>query len=189
MAGEKSLEEKARKFANQRPQQGKEFEQLQSAQNQLLQIQAAQQQNLKERKLESDYLAQQNQTLAQAAQVGMMSQGAGQMRVNPATQNALGRYGLSRPMTSTTTKQSQQSTVSRQNITIHNNTTNITTNNTNTVPANIGGPIQGRPVQFQQPQQPAAGGGGGMDKFKNWLNQTFAKQDETRRQREREYHF
>lgn len=186
MAGEKSLEEKARKFASQRPQQGKEFEQLQSAQNQLLQIQAAQQQNLKERKLESDYLAQQNQTLAQAAQVGMMSQGAGQMRVNPATQNTLGRYGLSRPMTSTTTKQSQQSTVSRQNITIHNNTTNITTNNTS-VPANIGGPIQGRPVQFQQQQQPAAGGGGGMDKFKNWLNQTFAKQDETRRQREREY--
>ena len=192
MAGNKSIEDKTRKIYNQRIEPGKEFQQMQSAQNQLLQIQAARQQNLREGQIESENLAQQNQLLAQAAQVGMMSNGAGQMQVNPATQGVMGRYGLSRPMTSTTTKQSQQSTVAKQNITIHNNTTNIT-NNTNTVPANIGGPIQGRPIQFQQgggAGGAASGNGndpGGMAKFKNWINKTFEKQEETRRQRDREY--
>ena len=188
MAGEKSIEEKTRRLANQRPQNGQEFQQMQSAQNQLMQIQASRQQNLRENRMESNNLAQQNQILAQAAQVGMMSNGAGQMQVNPATQNVMGRYGLSRPMTTTTTKQNHQQTITKQNVTIHNNTTNIT----NTVPANIGGPLPGRPLQFQQQQQQAqqqaaARGGGGMDKFKAWLNQTFTKQEEERVKRDREY--
>lgn len=186
MAGEKSIEDKTRSIYNQRIQQGKEFQQMQGAQNQLLQIQAARQQNLRENRMESGYLAQQNQILSQAAQVGMMSNGAGQMQVNPATRNAMGRYGLNRPMTTTTTKQTQQQTVTKQNVTIHNNTTNITNNNS--VPANIGGPVQGRPLQFQ-PQQAAQqkAGNGGMDKFKTWLNQTFTKQEEERVKRDREY--
>ena len=41
----KSIEEKSRKLASQRPEPGKEFEQMQAAQSQLLEIQAAQKQN------------------------------------------------------------------------------------------------------------------------------------------------
>ena len=180
---EKSIEEKTRRIASQRVESGKEFQQMQAAQNQLMEIQAARQQNLRENKLESDSLAQQNQILAQAAQVGMMSQGAGQMRVNPATQNVMNRYGMARPMTTTTSKQSHSQVVTKQNVTIHNNTTNITNN----VPANVGGPIQGRPVQFQQPTPQQQNNDGGMAKFKSWMNQTFNKQEENRQKREREY--
>lgn len=180
---DKSIEEKTRQIASQRVESGKEFQQMQAAQNQLMEIQAARQQNLRENKLESDSLAQQNQILAQAAQVGMMSQGAGQMRVNPATQNVMNRYGMARPMTTTTSKQSHSQVVTKQNVTIHNNTTNITNN----VPANVGGPIQGRPVQFQQPTPQQQNNDGGMAKFKSWMNQTFNKQEENRQKREREY--
>ena len=177
---EKSIEEKSRKLASQRPEAGKEFEQMQAAQNQLLEIQAAQKQNLMERRVMANSQAEQNQILAQAANVGAQSV-AGNMQLNQATQQAMGRYGLSQPRTSSQTKQRSSEVVTRQNVTIHNNTTNITNN---TVPANIGGPVQGRPVQFQQPASQADGG---MGKFKNWLNQTFARQEEAAKKRDREY--
>ena len=177
---EKSIEEKSRKLASQRPEAGREFEQMQAAQNQLLEIQAAQKQNLMERRVMANSQAEQNQILAQAANVGAQSV-AGNMQLNQATQQTMGRYGLSQPRTSSQTKQQHSEVVTRQNVTIHNNTTNITNN---TVPANIGGPVQGRPVQFQQP---AAQAEGGMGKFKNWLNQTFAKQEEAAKKRDREY--
>jgi hypothetical protein len=177
---EKSIEEKSRKIASQRPEAGKEFQQMQAAQNQLLEIQAAQKQNLMEQRVMSNSQAEQNQILAQAANVGAQSV-AGNMQLNQATQQTMGRYGLSQPRTSSQIKQRQSEVVTKQNVTIHNNTTNITNN---TVPANIGGPIQGRPVQFQQP---AAQADGGMGKFKNWLNQTFARQEEAAKKRDREY--
>ena len=177
---EKSIEEKSRKIASQRPEAGKEFQQMQAAQNQLLEIQAAQKQNLMEQRVVGNSQAEQNQILAQAAEVGAQSV-AGNMQLNQATQQTMGRYGLSQPRTSSQTKQRQSEVVTRQNVTIHNNTTNITNN---TVPANIGGPIQGRPIQFQQP---AAQADGGMGKFKNWLNQTFARQEEAAKKRDREY--
>ena len=176
---EKSIEEKARKIASQQPQAGKEFEQLQGAQNQLLEIQAAQKQNLMERRVMANSQAEQNQILAQAAEVGAQSV-AGNMQLNQATQQTMGRFGLNQPRTSSQTKQQHSESVTRQNVTIHNNTTNITNN---TVPANIGGPLQGRPVQFQQPQD----GNGGMGKFRNWLNQTFVRQEEAAKKRDREY--
>lgn len=176
---EKSIEERTRKIASQRPEAGKEFEQMQTAQNQLLEIQAAQKQNLMERRVMANSQAEQNQILAQAAEVGAQSV-AGNMQLNQATQQTMGRYGLSQPRTSSQTKQQHSESVTRQNVTIHNNTTNITNN---TVPANIGGPLQGRPIQFQQPQD----GNGGMGKFRNWLNQVFAKQEDAAKRRDREY--
>ena len=178
----KSIDEKTRKLASQRPETGKEFQQMQAAQNQLLEIQAAQKQNLMEQKMMAGAEAEQRQLMAQAAEVGAGSV-AGNMQLNQATQQAMGRYGLAQPRTSSTTKQTQSQSVTRQNVTIHNNTTNITNN---TVPANIGGPIQGRPIQFQQPV-PGADASGGMGKFKNWLNQTFARQEEAAKRRNREY--
>lgn len=179
---EKSIEEKTRRLASQRPENGKEFQQLQGAQNQLLEIQAAQKQNLMEQRLMSGAQAEQNQILAQAAEVGAQSV-AGNMQLNQATAGVMGRYGLNQPRTSSQVKQQHRESVTRQNVTIHNNTTNITNN---TVPANIGGPIQGRPIQFQQPQA-SGDGAGGMGKFKNWLNQTFARQEEAAKRRDREY--
>lgn len=174
---EKSIEEKARKIASQRSEVGKEFEQMQAAQNQLLEIQAAQKQNLMERRVMANSQAEQNQVLAQAAEVGAQSV-AGNMQLNQATQQTMGRYGLSQPKTTSQVKQRQSEVVTRQNVTIHNNTTNITNN---TVPANIGGPIQGRPVQFKQPAD------GGMGRFRSWLQQTFARQEDAAKKRDREY--
>lgn len=176
---EKSIEEKARKIASQRPEAGKEFEQMQAAQNQLLEIQAAQKQNLMERRVMANSQAEQDQVLAQAAEVGAQSVAAGNMQLNQATQQTMGRYGLSQPKTTSQVKQRQSEVVTRQNVTIHNNTTNITNN---TVPANIGGPIQGRPIQFKQPDAD-----GGMGRFKNWLQQTFARQEDAAKKRDREY--
>jgi len=169
---EKSLEDRARQISQSRLQQGKEFEQLQAAQNQLLEINAAQKQNLGEQAMINSSVAAQNQLLAQAAEVGAMSVGG--MRVNPATQATMNRYGLAKPTTISTSKQ----TVTKQNITINNNTTNI-----NNVPANIGGPIQGRGIQFKDP----AGEDGGMSKFRNWLQSAFTKQKEDEVKRNREY--
>lgn len=169
---EKSLEDRARQISQSRLQQGKEFEQLQAAQNQLLEINAAQKQNLGEQAMINSSVAAQNQLLAQAAEVGAMSVGG--MRVNPATQATMNRYGLAKPTTISTSKQ----TVTKQNITINNNTTNI-----NNVPANIGGPIQGRGIQFKDP----AGDDGGMSKFRNWIQSAFTKQKEDEVKRNREY--
>ena len=107
---EKSLEDRARQISQSRLQQGKEFEQLQAAQNQLLEINAAQKQNLGEQAMINSSVAAQNQLLAQAAEVGAMSVGG--MRVNPATQATMNRYGLAKPTTISTSKQT---------VTKHNN--------------------------------------------------------------------
>ena len=161
MAGEKGFEDKARRISQQLPENGKEFEQYQGAQNQLLEIQGAQKQNLLERRMAEDNLASQNAVMRQAAELG-----ASNLYVNQATQNAMGRYGLQQPRTISQTKRSQQVGQGGAVI-INNNTTNITT-----VPANIGGPIQGRPLQFQQANSTA----GETSKFKDWINKAFDKQ-------------
>ena len=167
------INKRTNKIAQSSMKEGQEFEQLQSAQNQLLQIQAARQQNLKEQSIIDNSISMQNQTLAEAAEVGAMSLG-----VNQATQGVFNKYGLTRPVTTSTSKQSQ--TITRQNITINNNTTNIT----NSVPADIGGPVQGRGIQFKSP---ANDGQGGMSKFRDWLSKTFQKQAEETRKRNIEY--
>ena len=176
----KSIEEKARKIAGQRIENGKEFEQMQAAQNQLLEIQAAQKQNLMEQRVVENGEAEQRQLMAQAAEIGAQS-AAGNMQLNQATAGTLGRFGLNQPRTSSQTKQQRSQTITRQNVTINNNTTNITNNS---VPANIGGPLQGRPIQFQQP---TGGDSAGVGKFRNWLNQTFARQEDAAKRRKQEY--
>ena len=178
---EKSIEEKARRFSQEKIKNGKEFEQMQKAQNQLLEIQAAQKQNLLEQQIVEENYATQNQLLAQAAEVGAMSiGGANSMQLNPATQNTLGKYGLSSPQTTSVTKRSQ--VIRQRDIEIFNETANITNNQ---VPANIGGPIQGRGIQFKNPAN--SDGMGGMSKFKNWMSQIFQRQNEETRKRNVEY--
>ena len=171
MANNNDIEKNANKFSQSRPENGKEFEQMQTAQNQLLGIQATQKQNLMEQRLAESNLAAQNDVMRQAAELGAMS--GGNMYVNQATQGVMGRYGLQKPMTSS----SKKTIRTPQGIVINNNTTNITT-----VPANIGGPLQGRPLQFQ-----AQGSAGESSKFKDWISKAFDKQNEEAKKRNQEY--
>ena len=161
------------------PNNGGEFQEYQSAQNQLLNIQAQQMQNLNEQKIMAQADASTNNVLYQASGLmadNMMNNTQEAANFNPQTQAILNQYGLGQPRMQRSSSSSSQST-SKQNITINNNykTENTTTNN---VTVNSGGPIQGRPVTT---------GDNGIGKFKIWLNTTFAKQQEEAAKRDRYY--
>lgn len=161
------------------PNNGGEFQEYQSAQNQLLNIQAQQMQNLNEQKNMAQADASTNNVLYQASGLiadNMMNNTQEAANFNPQTQAILNQYGLGQPRMQRSSSSSSQST-SKQNITINNNyKTENTTNNNVTV--NSGGPIQGRPVTT---------GDNGIGKFKVWLNTAFAKQQEEAAKRDRYY--
>lgn len=150
----------------------------QDAANQLLQINAQRKSNLAEAKAEDAIEATRNGTLAQAAEFISTQPQENQYvdaALNPATQNVLGQYGLGQPKIQKTSTSSQQ--VTKQNIIINNKNTTITNNDVK-VPGGIGGPVQSRPVQFQDPNQV---------RFKTWLANSFAQQNEMAEKRRREY--
>ena len=161
------------------PNNGGEFQEYQSAQNQLLNIQAQQMQNLNEQKIMAQADASTNNVLYQASELmadNMMNNTQEAANFNPQTQAILNQYGLGQPRMQRSSSSSSQST-SKQNITINNNyKTENTTNNNVTV--HSGGPIQGRPVTT---------GDNGIGKFKVWLNTAFAKQQEEAAKRDRYY--
>lgn len=161
------------------PNNGGEFQEYQSAQNQLLNIQAQQMQNLNEQKIMAQADASTNNVLYQASGLiadNMMNNTQEAANFNPQTQAILNQYGLGQPRMQRSSSSSSQST-SKQNITINNNyKTENTTNNNVTV--HSGGPIQGRPVTT---------GDNGIGKFKVWLNTAFAKQQEEAAKRDRYY--
>jgi hypothetical protein len=187
----KALDEKTRKLIGGKVEEGKEHAAYQESQQQLLAIQAEQQQNLAVARAESKASFDNNQTLAQAAELGAISAAEAEQaaamgaqagaQLNPATQQILSKYGAGQPRFSRSQSHSQQ--VTKQNITINNNITSNTTNDVK-VPSNIGGPLQGRPLQFKDP---AAAGGGSVGKFKNWISAAFARQNEEGAKRDREY--
>ena len=184
---ENKLDAKTRKIVQaNRPDVGKEGAAYQSAEKQLLAISAEQQRNLELAKLSAKSDAQRNDILQQAATVAVEESTAASggmeavtQQVNPVTQAVLSKYGMGQPKFRKSQTTSQQ--VTKQNIVINNNTTNQTTNNVQ-VPSNIGGPLQGRPLQFK-PGSPSENGG----RLKLWLNQTFAKQKEESVRRDRDY--
>ena len=188
---EKALDEKTRKLSAGRIEDGKEHAAYQETQQQLLAIQAEQQQNLAVARAESKASFENNQTLAQAAELGAVSVAEAEQaaaagaqagaQLNPATQQILSKYGAGQPKFQRSQSHSQQ--VTKQNITINNNITSNTTNDVK-VPANIGGPLQGRPVQFKDP---STAGGGSVGKFKTWISAAFARQNEEGARRDREY--
>lgn len=156
---------------------GNPMQGYQEATNQLLAINEQRKSNNAQAKMEETLQAAQNNTLAQASEfVATQSPQATYQpaNLNPATQNILGQYGLGQPKIQKTSSSSQ---VTKQNITINNKNTTITNNNVS-VPANSGGPIQGRPIQFQDP---------GQIKFKTWLSNSFAQQNEQAAKRQRDY--
>ena len=187
----KALDEKTRKLSEGKIEQGKEHAAYQEAQQQLLAIQAEQQQNLAVARAESKASFDNHQTLAQAAELGAISAAEAEQaaaagaqagaQLNPATQQILSKYGAGQPKFQRSQSHSQQ--VTKQNITINNNITSNTTNDVK-VPANIGGPLQGRPLQFKTPQ---ASGEGSVGKFKNWISAAFARQNEEGARLDREY--
>ena len=155
-----STDKKTRKIAEKRVEPGKEFEGYQEAQNQLLAIQAEQQQNLALQANDAMNVQQQNQTLAQAAEVMAMD------NLNPATQGILAGYGLNQPRV---IKQSNTQRQGPNNITINNTTIN-----------NAAGPVQGREISIR-PQE------AGQSKFKAWLTNVFARQDAQWQKQNQEY--
>lgn len=184
----KALDDKTKKLWGKRIEEGKEHAAYQEAQQQLLAIQAEQQQNLAVARAESKASFENNQTLAQAAELGAISAseaeqmaqaGGQQVNLNPATQQILNKYGAGQPRFQRSQSHSQQ--VTKQNITINNNITSNTTNDVK-VPGGIGGPIQGRPLQFKSPGQQDSTG-----KFKAWISSAFARQNEEGARRDREY--
>lgn len=185
MAAE-DIENKVRKMSSQKPEDGKDLQQLQEAQNQIVQINAERQRNLQTARLENNADAANNETMSQAvemAALGGLGGGASVQQqvqsMNPQTQAVLGKYGLGQPKVQRTSSRSVQ--VTPQKITINNNTTNTTTNNVAVPAANIGGPVQGRTLAVKQnPDE-------GQARFKTWISNAFAKQNQQAAAREKEY--
>lgn len=185
MAAE-DIENKVRKMSFQKPEDGKDLQQLQEAQNQIVQINAERQGNLQTARLENNADAANNETMSQAVEMaafgGLGGGAAVQQQVqamNPQTQAVLGKYGLGQPKVQRTSSRSVQ--VTPQKITINNNTTNTTTNNVAVPAANIGGPVQGRTLAVKQnPDE-------GQARFKTWISNAFAKQNQQAAAREKEY--
>ena len=132
--------------------------------------------------------ARENQAMLQAAELGMLGAAGGAMAVenatpvqqtSPQTQAILSKYGVGKPRNQTTTSRSVQQTPTK--ITINNNTTNNTTNNVAVPAANIGGPVQGRTLAIKQQPDP------GQARFKTWISNAFARQNQAAAQREKEY--
>lgn len=180
----KDIEDKVRKMSSQKPESGKDLQQLQEAQNQVVQINAERQGNLQTARLENNADAANNETMSQAvemAALGGLGGGASVQQqvqaMNPQTQAVLGKYGLGQPKVQRSSSRSVQ--VTPQKITINNNTTNTTTNNVAVPAANIGGPVQGRTIAVKQDE--------GQARFKTWIANAFAKQNQQAAAREKEY--
>ena len=171
-----SIDARTRAVDKMKAEPGKEMAAYQAAENQLLAIQAEQKQNLAMARAQSSATVQQNNTIAQAAEVMAAGGEAAQVQqvpVNAATQGVLGKYGMGPTVSKTTTRQNQ--TVTKQNITINNY--NTTTNNTtNNVPNT--GPVQGRPVVVNRDD---------TGRFKVWVNNVLAKQSEQAAIRDKEF--
>lgn len=187
MPGE-SAEDRARRAVEAKsPKEGQEMQQYQQLQSSIQEIQGEQKNNLMAARMGAEGDARENQAMLQAAELGMLGAGAGAVAVDnatpvqqtsPQTQAILSKYGVGKPKNQSTTTRSVQQTPTK--ITINNNTTNNTTNNVAVPPSNQG-PVQGRAVTIkQQPDQ-------GQARFKTWINNAFARQNQAAAQREKEY--
>lgn len=177
------LDARTRAVEKMRADQGKEVEAYNAAENQLLAIRNEQKQNIAAARLEAAAAQQQNATVAQAAElVGSSSGATVQAPVNAATQGVLGKYGLQGPTvtkTASTQKSANTQQITKQNIVInnYNTTNNSTVNNTTTNVPNTG-PVQGRPVVVNRDD---------TGRFKVWVNNVIARQNEQAAIRDKEY--
>lgn len=176
-------EKKSRAILEKQTKQGEEYQGFQEAQGQLLNIQAEQRANLNEQRAISNMEIQQNQTLAQAGEIMAASGGAvgGAMVAAPSqnpkngTKAILNKFGIGKPGTQRSTK-TQQINNSPQKVSITNNTT--THNNIQ---------VSQPQIPMQQPVIPMKTPGSDTNKFKVWLSNAFAKQNEAAAIRDKEY--
>lgn len=184
-----NAESRARKAIDaQDPKQGQEMQQVQALQSSIQEIQGERNNNLMAARMGAEGDARENQAMLQAAEMGMLGGAAGAVAVenatpvqqtSPQTQAILSKYGVGKPKNQKVTTRSVQQTPTK--ITINNNTTNNTTNNVAVPAANVGGPVQGRTLAIkQQPDQ-------GQARFKTWISNAFARQNQAAAQREKEY--
>lgn len=184
-----NAESRARKAIDaQDPKQGQEMQQVQALQSSIQEIQGERNNNLMAARMGAEGDARENQAMLQAAEMGMLGGAAGVVAVenatpvqqtSPQTQAILSKYGVGKPKNQRVTTRSVQQTPTK--ITINNNTTNNTTNNVAVPAANVGGPVQGRTLAIkQQPDQ-------GQARFKTWISNAFARQNQAAAQREKEY--
>ena len=174
----KDSENKSRFILERKAEKGEELQHFQEAQAELVNIQAEQRNLLERQGVLSNVDAQNNQTLAQAAEIladsesnavgGTVITAPQQLKNNRA---ALSSLGVGQPKVTKSTKTVQ----TPNNVHITNN--NITNNHNN--------------IQLSQPSIPVASpvktGGDGNAKFKAWLSNSFARQNEEAAIREREY--
>lgn len=171
------------------PKAGEEMQQVQTLQSSIQEIQGERMNNLRNARASAEGDARENQAMLQAAElatiggVGATAAGIENAtpvgQTSPQTQALLSKYGVGRPKHQSTTSRSVQQTP--QKITINNTTTNNTTNNVAVPAANIGGPVQGRTLAIKQnPDQ-------GQARFKTWISNAFAKQNQAAQAREKEY--
>lgn len=139
---------------------GKALEERQLAQNQLQAIQNEQRSNLLAQKTEVDAMAQTNQLVNQAVELG----------VSGSTAATLGKYGMKTPPRVQST-QKREVKVTPSKITIINNNTTHTTNNTQ-----VSGDNNSNSQKMDNPS-----------KFKTWLSKVHAQQAEFVSKRERDY--
>lgn len=154
----------------------------QMAQNQLQAILNEQRNNVAMSRAQENQIQLQNQTLAQAGQILAENNSgrAGIPQFNPQTQAILQKYQSAPKVQKTAGREVK---VTPNNITINNNYKTETVNNVSAG----GGPTQGRPIMFREPQVQQSGGtDGGASKFKAWLGNVFEnqKQESIRRTRE-----
>lgn len=185
-----NAESRARKAIDaQDPKQGQEMQQVQALQSSIQEIQGERNNNLMAARMGAEGDARENQAMLQAAEMGMLGGAAGGavavenatpiQQTSPQTQAILSKYGVGKPKNQRVTTRNVQQTPTK--ITINNNTTNNTTNNVAVPAANVGGPVQGRTLAIkQQPDQ-------GQARFKTWISNAFARQNQSAAQREKEY--
>ena len=137
---------------------GQALQEQQLAQNQLQAIQNEQRSNLMSQRTEAAAMAQQNQLLSQAAELGVSS----------STAATLGKYGMKTPPR-VQRQQGRQVNVTPNKITIINNTNTTTTNN------------------VQQPGGGGGGDNNSAAKFKTWLGKVNMQQAEQASKRDRDY--
>lgn len=177
---DKSLDKRTRQIDQTGIRNGNEFELMQKAQNQFMAIQAERKQNLDQQRTIMGMEQQQNAILTQGAQIAAVDDSRDMgipQTVDPRTQTILNRYGMGKPRFQTSTARSQQ--VTKQNVVIHNTTNNNTTNNV--VAGGYGGPVMGRELAFRKSNNDSA------EKFKVWLANSYARQQQQAVVRNREY--
>lgn len=174
---------KSRAILEKQTKKGEEYMGFQEAQGQLMNIQAERQANLNQQRALGNMEMQNNQLIAQAAGIlaasgggaaGGMAMAAPQRGPN-STQGILNKFGIGKPGTKSSV--TTQTSNSPQKIQITNN--NTTTNNIQVSQPQI--PMQAPVIPMRTP------GGDNTDKFKVWVSNAFAKQNEAAAIRDKEY--